>query len=167
MTMCQSNWQDDSMTMCLSNSQDISMAMCDIMCPSNSQDEHRMTIFNRTVVRRVCDSASRVNHNPSKADECPPNVCKMKVFKLYPSQTSRRQLIPLFDKPSFSRFSQKCEPRFVVEIIGKIVKRQVCQKRGWVAEDCPKRRFWKDWQKMKSGFSKHFSSAWVLDLGYE
>ena len=45
-------------------------------------------------------------------------------------QTSRRQLIPLFDKPAFSRFSQKGEPRFVVEIIGKIVKRQVCQKRG-------------------------------------
>ena len=37
---------------------------------------------------------------------------------------------PLFDKPAFSRFSQKGEPRFVVEIIGKIVKRQVCQTGG-------------------------------------
>ncbi len=31
----------------------------------------------------------------------------------------------------------------------------------------PKRRFWKEEQKMKSGFSQHFSRAWVLDLGYE
>ncbi len=30
----------------------------------------------------------------------------------------------------------------------------------------PKRRFWKDWPKMKSGFSKHFSRAWVLNLGH-
>ncbi len=31
----------------------------------------------------------------------------------------------------------------------------------------PKRRFWKEEQKMKSGFRrKHFSRAWVLDLGY-
>ena len=28
----------------------------------------------------------------------------------------------------------------------------------------PKRRFWKDEQKMKCGFSKHFSRAWVLNL---
>jgi len=48
--------------------------------------------------------------------------------------TIRRQLTPVFDKPAFSRFSQNCEPRFVVEIFGKIVKRQVCQKRGWVAD---------------------------------
>ena len=34
-----------------------------------------------------------------------------------------------FDKPTFSRFSQNCEPLIVVEIFGKIVKRQVCQKR--------------------------------------
>ncbi len=31
----------------------------------------------------------------------------------------------------------------------------------------PKRRFWKEEQKKKSGWSKHFSRAWVLDLGYE
>jgi hypothetical protein len=31
----------------------------------------------------------------------------------------------------------------------------------------PKRRFWKDEQKMKSGFSNHFSRTWVLFLGYE
>ena len=31
----------------------------------------------------------------------------------------------------------------------------------------PKRRFWKDGQKKNSGFSKHFSRAWVLDLGHE
>jgi len=43
---------------------------------------------------------------------------------------SRRQLTPVFDKPAFSRFSQNCEPRFVVEIFGKIVKRQVCQNGG-------------------------------------
>ncbi len=30
----------------------------------------------------------------------------------------------------------------------------------------PKRRSWKDEQKMKSGLSKHFSRVWVLDLGY-
>jgi len=40
---------------------------------------------------------------------------------------SRRQLTPpRFDKPAFSRFSQNCEPLIVVEIFGKIVKRQVC-----------------------------------------
>jgi hypothetical protein len=31
----------------------------------------------------------------------------------------------------------------------------------------PKRRFWKEEQKMTSRFSKHFSRARVLDLGYE
>ncbi len=32
----------------------------------------------------------------------------------------------------------------------------------------PKRRFGKDGgQKIKCGFSKHFSRSWVLDLGYE
>jgi len=41
-----------------------------------------------------------------------------------PSATHRR-----FYKPAFSRFSQNCEPLIVVEIFGKIVKRQVCQKR--------------------------------------
>ena len=52
---------------------------------------------------------------------------------------------PFWHKPAFSRFSQNCEPLIVVEIFGKIVKRQVCQKRGWVADgwfvrngDCPK-----------------------------
>ncbi len=49
---------------------------------------------------------------------------------------SRRQLTPVFDKPAFSRFPQNCEPLFVVEIFGEIVKRQVCQKRGWVADGC-------------------------------
>ena len=42
----------------------------------------------------------------------------------------RGLLTPVFDKPAFSRFSQNCEPLIVVEIFGKIVKRQVCQKRG-------------------------------------
>ena len=37
---------------------------------------------------------------------------------------------PVFDTPAFLRFSQNCEPLIVVEIFGKIVKRQVCQKRG-------------------------------------
>jgi hypothetical protein len=49
---------------------------------------------------------------------------------------SRRQLIPIFDKPAFSRFSQLFQPQFVVHIFGKIVKRQVCQKWGWVADGC-------------------------------
>ena len=31
----------------------------------------------------------------------------------------------------------------------------------------PKRRFWKDEQQMKWGFSKPFSRAWVLNLGHE
>jgi len=44
---------------------------------------------------------------------------------------SRRQLTPVFDEPAFSRFSQI---RLVVHIFGKIVKRQVCQKRRWVAD---------------------------------
>ncbi len=75
------------------------------------------------------------------------------LFRLYPSQTkilegrtnlsecvfealfkgvstSRRQLIPLFDKPAFSRFSQLFQPRIKVHIFGEIVKRQVCQKGG-------------------------------------
>jgi len=45
-------------------------------------------------------------------------------------------------KPAFSRFSQKGEPRFVVEIFGKIVKRQVCQKRAWVADGWLSRLGW-------------------------
>jgi len=43
---------------------------------------------------------------------------------------SRRQLTPVFDKPAFSRVSQNCEPLIVVEIVGKIVKMQVCQNGG-------------------------------------
>jgi hypothetical protein len=43
---------------------------------------------------------------------------------------SRRQLIPIFDKPAFSRFSQLFQPRIVVHNFWKIVKRQVCQKWG-------------------------------------
>jgi hypothetical protein len=44
--------------------------------------------------------------------------------------------------------------------------------KGWTKDEMrnfipPKRRFWKEEQKMKSWFSKHFSRAWVLDLGYE
>ncbi len=31
----------------------------------------------------------------------------------------------------------------------------------------PKRRFWNEEPKTKSGFSKHFSRTWVLDLRYE
>jgi hypothetical protein len=34
-------------------------------------------------------------------------------------QISRRQLIPIFDKPAFSRFSQLFQPRIVVHIFGK------------------------------------------------
>ncbi len=41
---------------------------------------------------------------------------------------------PPFDKPAFSRFSQLFQPRIVVHLLGKIVKRQVCQKGGWVAD---------------------------------
>ncbi len=48
----------------------------------------------------------------------------------YGSQTAVGNSSPIFDNPAFSRFSQKGEPRFVVEIIGKIVKRQVCQNGG-------------------------------------
>jgi hypothetical protein len=45
---------------------------------------------------------------------------------------SRRQLIPIFltHKPAFSRFSLSFQPRIVVHNLGKIVKRQVCQKWG-------------------------------------
>ena len=45
----------------------------------------------------------------------------------YGLSISRRQLTPHFYKPAFSRFSQSCEPLIVVEIVGKIVKRPVCQ----------------------------------------
>ncbi len=76
----------------------------------------------------------------------------------------RVTLVPLFDKPAFSRCYQLFQPRFVVHqfgkivkrqvcqkedewltpglqrfvvrIVGKILKRQVCQKGGWVADGC-------------------------------
>jgi len=57
--------------------------------------------------------------------------------------SSRRQLTPVY-KPAFSRFVQNFEPLSVVKIFGKIVKRQVCQKRGWVADG---------WTKQRSGVS--------------
>jgi len=47
--------------------------------------------------------------------------------------TRRVPLLPLFDKPAFSRFSQHGEPQIGIEIVGKIVKRRVCQKGGGVA----------------------------------
>ncbi len=41
---------------------------------------------------------------------------------------SRRRLVPILDKPAFSRIPLNSEPRIVVEIFGKFVKRQVCPK---------------------------------------
>ncbi len=56
------------------------------------------------------------------------------LFNTAGMQCSRRQLIPIFDKPAFSRISLNSKPRIVVKIFGKFVKRQVCQKWGWVAD---------------------------------
>ncbi len=42
--------------------------------------------------------------------------------------TSRRQLIAVFDKPAFSRFSQNCEPLVVDEIFGKSWKGRFVKK---------------------------------------
>ncbi len=53
---------------------------------------------------------------------------------------SRRQLIPIFDKSAFSRFSQLFQPRFVVHNFM-----------------LPKRRFWTAEQTFGNAFSKHFS----------
>jgi len=66
---------------------------------------------------------------------------------------------PVFDKPAFSRFSQIFQPLLVVHSFMKIVKRQVCQIGGWVADgwvahDCPKRRFWKTEQRFWRVFSR-------------
>ena len=60
------------------------------------------------------------------------------LFVKWPTKSgvaiSRKCCFP-HGKPAFSRFSQNCEPLIVVEIFGKIVKRQVwCQKRRWVAD---------------------------------
>ncbi len=71
-------------------------------------------------------------------------------------------------------------------LLTKSSKWRLSKKRGWVAYgwyaiimwlvwvlqkhsriNPPKRRVWKDEQKMKSGFSKHFSRAWVLYLDNE
>ncbi len=41
---------------------------------------------------------------------------------------SRRQLVPILDKPSFSRISQAFQPQFVVPNFREFVKRQVCSK---------------------------------------
>ncbi len=53
-------------------------------------------------------------------------------------QDSRRQLVPILDKPAFSRIPLNSEPRIVVKIFGKFVKRQVCSKWGLVADGCCK-----------------------------
>jgi len=62
-------------------------------------------------------------------------VCKTDRSSLYkqsqhsvqmhrkPIALRRAPLIPLFDKPAFSRLYQNCEQRIVVEIVGSIVKR--------------------------------------------
>jgi hypothetical protein len=50
--------------------------------------------------------------------------------KIASIETSRRQLTPILDKPAFSRIHRNLEPRIVVEIFGKFVKKQVCPKWG-------------------------------------
>ena len=53
------------------------------------------------------------------------------------------------------------------EDFGDFGRRNKTYKR-WNADFTPpKRRFWKEEQKMKFDFSKHFSRAWVLDLGHQ
>ncbi len=47
----------------------------------------------------------------------------------------RRQLTPILDKPAFSRIPQTLQPQFVVPNFRGFVKRQVCPKWGWVADD--------------------------------
>ncbi len=59
--------------------------------------------------------------------------CSLEFEALY---FSRRQLDPVFDKPAFSRISETFQPPFVVPNFREFVKRQVCQKRGRVADGC-------------------------------
>jgi len=72
-----------------------------------------------------------------------------------------------FPKPAFSRFSQTCEPLILVKIFGKIVKRQVCQKRGWVADGwsmCDI-RFCISWPEKITRCTSHISSDSVSVKG--
>jgi hypothetical protein len=86
----------------------------------------------RTVVLKI-DEFSEMEIRPKIGVSCR-RLHQTKILedrtKIYAPQTSSRQLIPLFDKPAFSRFSQLFQPRIVVHLLGKIVKRQVCQKGG-------------------------------------
>ena len=69
-------------------------------------------------------------HERDDATNLPPKPMDYSQDMSFVDLTSRRQLTPVFDKPAFSRFCQIFQPRFVVHSFGKIVKRQVCQKRG-------------------------------------
>ena len=67
---------------------------------------------------------------------------------------SSRQLIPIFDKPAFSRFSQLFQPRIVVHNFGKIVKRPVvCHSSPFVGQS-PFRTFRQIFQPASSVASK-------------
>jgi hypothetical protein len=105
---------------------------------------------------------------------------------------SRRQLAPFLERISIQTIRQNCQSLIQVEILGvNVWNGDSFQNRGelptldlhsdiflqkfnmmsWLTVEyefmLPKRRFWKAEQKMTSGFSKPFSMAWVLDLGYE
>jgi hypothetical protein len=68
-----------------------------------------------------------------------------------------------------SHFRLSVETRKMHKNVDNNKSNDLAFSRTIIASNCihPKRRFWKDKQKMKSGFSTDFSRAWVLDLGYE
>ncbi len=65
------------------------------------------------------------------------------LFNHFSVHSSRRQLIPFFDKPAFSRIPWNLEPRTVVEIFGKFM--------------LPKRIFWTAEPSFEYAFLKNFS----------
>jgi len=89
-----------------------------------------------------------------------------------PSATSP----PFFDNLHFEHFDKSVNHKSTLKCLSKCSKWRLSKKGGLVADGCfntvsglracsldatlcsPKRRCWKDEQKTKSGFSKHFST---------
>ncbi len=126
---------------------------------SSTSDSAR---YDATFMRWVRQTHHHVefNHSPSKTDECPPNIYNMNVCMRTVNLGN-----PLVGR-SMVKHTHRCD---VV-----IVRLRRCEFNGHIGRlfvnivNCmlSKRRFCKGKQKMKSGFSHHFSRAWVLDLGY-
>ncbi len=73
---------------------------------------------------------------------------------------------------AFSTHFSRSSTRFGILIVEKCFPGNahwtVRRTKKWRNFTPPKRRFWKEEQKIKCGFRrKHFSRSWVLDLGYE